>query len=196
MAYLRFSDLQPYARTTRDSLQKSASRVLKEERSLAADDAHFHIFLSHSFKDAELILQLKRLIEANGLTVYVDWETDDALDRNAVTRRTASVLRNRMKHSDSLVFADSAHAEQSKWMPWELGYFDGLKPNHIFVLPLVENSDTEYKGREYVDLYPKIDAVRDLPGRARLVFEDVRSGTSRRMVLLKEASVGVGLYLP
>ena len=82
MAYLRFSELRA---STLLTLQKSASSVLKEERSLAPRDAKFHVFLSHSSLDAADILRLKRMIEGEGLTVYVDWDSDGSLDRNRVT---------------------------------------------------------------------------------------------------------------
>ena len=40
-------------------------------------------------------------------------------------------------------------------MPWELGYFDALKQK-VAILPLVNKSDDEYKGQEYLGLYPCI----------------------------------------
>lgn len=33
----------------------------------------FDVFLSHSLHDAPLILGLKRVLEADGLSIYVDW---------------------------------------------------------------------------------------------------------------------------
>ena len=37
---------------------------------------NFDVFLSHSLRDALLIVGLKRLLEADGLSVYVDWISD------------------------------------------------------------------------------------------------------------------------
>jgi hypothetical protein len=94
---------------------------------------------------------------------WIEWEQrvdDSALDRSTVNRATAELLRARMRASLNLVYANSANAADSKWMPWELGFFDGIKPSHIFVLPLVASSDNEYKGREYLNLYPNLDARR------------------------------------
>ena len=195
MAFLRFSEVRAAARSALRPLQKSASTLLKEERSLAPADAKFAVFLSHSSQDADDILGVKRLIEAEGLTVYVDWITDSALDRNKVDGNTAKLLRLRMNNSSNLIYADSATAEDSKWMPWELGYFDGIRPSHIFVLPLVTSVDSEYKGREYLDLYPKAEAIKDLYGRTRLGFEDVNDGQQRRTIMLKEAAWGPGIDL-
>lgn len=42
-------------------------------------------------------------------------------------------------------------------MPWELGYFDGYKPNKIGILPIRQNPEGYYTGQEYLGLYPKIE---------------------------------------
>jgi hypothetical protein len=57
----------------------------------------FDIFLSHSVRDADLILGLKRMLEAEGCTVYVDWIDDADLDRQNVKAATAARLRERMR---------------------------------------------------------------------------------------------------
>lgn len=41
-------------------------------------------------------------------------------------------------------------------MPWELGYFDGFRPEKVSVLPLANEENDDFKGQEYLDLYPKI----------------------------------------
>ena len=40
------------------------------------------------------------------------------------------MLRQRMDHCRFLLFATSKASPDSKWMPWELGYFDGLRREH------------------------------------------------------------------
>src|SRR4051812_30000041 len=77
----------------------------------------FDVFLSHSSLDAEIILGVKTLLEGEGLRVYVDWVEDPQLDRSHVTPATADLLRVRIRHSHSLVFATSETSSQSKWMP-------------------------------------------------------------------------------
>jgi len=113
----------------------------------------YDIFLSHAFEDAELITGVKILIERQGLTVYVDWIEDSQADRGNVTAKTADLLRERMKHCNFLVFATSKASPQSKWMPWELGYFDGLHPNQVGILPIVETQGGAFSGQEYIGLY-------------------------------------------
>jgi hypothetical protein len=86
---------------------------------------------------------------------------DEELDRNEVTPDTARILRKRMKYSHALIYASSANAAASKWMPWELGYFDGLKGT-VAVLPIDEKPRDTYEGQEYLGLYPYIDqAIAD-----------------------------------
>jgi hypothetical protein len=89
--------------------------------------------------------------------VYVDWMYDPQLDRSHVTPSTARVLRHRMNASASLIYVSSPSSPDSKWMPWELGYFDGFRPGKVAILPVVRSSDSEFREIEFVGLYPKIE---------------------------------------
>jgi len=116
----------------------------------------FDIFLSHSYRDKEIIPYLKKELEDMGYSVYVDWITDKLLSREQVTKETAKVLQKRMKQSKFLFFATSENSPNSKWMPWELGYFDGIKNKRVAILPISkeENDFSEnFKGQEYLGLY-------------------------------------------
>jgi len=110
----------------------------------------YDVFLSHSFSDARVVYGLKSALQDSGLSAYVYW-IDDAESRANVTPETAARLRGRMKSCKSLLYATSASAENSKWMPWELGYFDGLR-GKVAVCPITHSSS--YDGREYLGLYP------------------------------------------
>ncbi len=68
---------------------------LLETAAFNANDS-FDVFLSHSSKDAEVILGIKLLLEGQGLSVYVDWIVDTQLDRTKVNAETAETLRDRM----------------------------------------------------------------------------------------------------
>lgn len=116
--------------------------------------ATFDIFLSHASEDAEVIAGVKLLLEGEGVTVYVDWLTDPQTDRRNVTAETADLLRQRMNRSRYLLYASSAVSSASRWMPWELGYFDGRHPGRVSVLPIVENVTDSFRGVEYLGLYP------------------------------------------
>lgn len=129
----------------------SAKQVLNEGR-VADSTKMFDIFLSHSSEDDQIIAGLKLLLQDLGFTVYVDW-IDQELDPNHVTPQTAAILRDRMSRCKSLVYAYSEHARTSKWMPWELGFFDGLKKSMIAVLPISDVNKKSLQGSEYVGLY-------------------------------------------
>lgn len=117
----------------------------------------FDIFLSHSSKDAEIVLGIKTILERSGKQVYVDWIDDPGLGRNNVSAATAAHLRGRMQQCNSLVYAATGAATDSKWMPWELGYFDGRKgPEAVAIMPIVQYQGQDV-GQEYLDLYPTVE---------------------------------------
>jgi hypothetical protein len=143
------------ARTATASLKKSADAALRE--SAEASRNHFDVFLSHSTKDAELVLGTKNILEKQfDLSVYVDWVTDAHLDRGRVTAETARTLRNRMKQSEALFYLATEGATESTWMPWELGYFDALK-GRVAILPVKKTESSTFTGNEYLGLYPYVD---------------------------------------
>lgn len=191
MAYIKISDARAAGRAALP-LQKSAGRVLAEQAQAFDAAEHYDIFLSHSFDDAEIIYGVKKMIEALNLTVYVDWIEDAKLDRTNVTAKTAAVLRERMKACSSLVYAHSANSPNSVWMPWELGYFDGIRPRQVWILPLVSDYDSEFKHQEYLGLYPSVEKLSSIAGRTRLGFDNV--GSDKQQVLLEKAAKGQGVY--
>jgi hypothetical protein len=116
----------------------------------------YDIFLSHSSKDEVEVAGLTLILQDLGYTVYVDWIEDPELNRNRVTKQNAKLLRARMNQCDSLLYAFSDNAATSTWMPWELGYFDGMK-GHVAVLPITPTATSDFSGNEYVGLYPYVD---------------------------------------
>ena len=191
MAYIRIDEARAVGRAA-VPLQKSAGRILAEQARAFDAAESYDIFLSHSFDDADAIYGVKEMIEALHLTVYVDWIDDPTLDRGKVTVKSAAVLRDRMKACSSLVYVHSANSPKSVWMPWELGYFDSIKPHQVWILPLVANYDSEYKEQEYLGLYPPVVKLSSLAGRARLGFDSV--GDDNHEVLLEKAARGHGVY--
>jgi hypothetical protein len=136
------------------------TRVLAESvlRKAAAAplSAEYDIFLSHAHEDAEVIAGAKAILEGEGLKVYVYWIDDNTT--GPVTVATAANLRNRMSHCSSLIYASSQSSPTSKWMPWELGYFDGRKPGRVAIMPLPASSTT-FAGQEYLGLYPNVERI-------------------------------------
>ena len=156
MAYFTKQEAYDSARKTKLSTE-SYSNKLESIVESQKYKYHFDVFLSHSVKDAELVLGVVRILEDMGQKVYVDWVVDQQLSRDSVTKETAETLRNRMKQSSKLLYLATNNASSSKWMPWELGYFDGLKSGKVAILPLVDYSFSSFKGQEYLGLYPALD---------------------------------------
>ena len=157
MRFFTFSEMKAYAENETSRFNISMESYFNESIKQQNKQNNFDIFLSHSSKDQTLILGIKKFIEESGYSVYIDWVDDPQLDRANVNVQTADVLRTRMKQSKFLLYIDSNNANASKWMPWELGYFDGYKPNKIGILPIRQNPEGYYTGQEYLGLYPKIE---------------------------------------
>jgi hypothetical protein len=133
-------------------------------------DAEFDVFLSHAATDAELVDAAAARIAAVGIRIYVDRVDDTELDRNAVTRETAQRLRQRMRRCRVLVLAVTRHSAASRWIPWELGYFDG-HAGEVFVYPL-DTATQEYgTGQEYLDLYERLEPSRAPEALAQRLVE-------------------------
>ncbi len=132
----------------------SAASVLANEATSFSNSARYDVFLSHSHLDAAIMYGLKASFEEKGFTVYVYW-IDDAASSQIVNADTAERLRSRMKSCRSLVYATSENANSSRWMPWELGYVDGLH-GKVAICPIT--NEAEFKGREYLSLYPVMES--------------------------------------
>lgn len=158
-----FTKKEAYAAAARRTGQRSARKMLTESMESYSSADRYDVFLSHSFSDADLVLGVKTLLEAQGMKVYVDWIDDDDLDRNQVTIKTAETLRFRMRQSHMLYFIATKNTPSSKWMPWELGFFDGFKPNKVFILPVMDSENEQFEGQEYLKLYPIVSKEETNP---------------------------------
>jgi hypothetical protein len=159
-------------------LTASAAQFELSSRAKAAT-GNFDVFLSHSMRDALLILGLKRVLEAEGLSVYVDWVEDPQLDRTKVNAATAAHLRERMNKCRSLVYATSQNASTSRWMPWELGFFDGAHgPDRVAICPITTGTGS-HNGEEYLGLYKTLEKVRDAGVSRPFVVRSLRRQAER-----------------
>lgn len=190
MAYLTTADAVGAFRAVqaRTPLRKSATVILDESVRSARADAQYDVFLSHCLRDAEQIAGVKAYLETQGVSVYVDWIEDRQLDRTKVTPATADLLRQRMRQSASLMFATSESSPDSKWMPWELGYFDGLRQGRVAVLPLVAVEGDAFVGQEYLGLYPTVEKLPARDGSTKVFV--TRGHRSRAYLPLREFQAG------
>ena len=164
MAFLTTSEAINASRAQWGTRSVAESQIQKASK--AAMSTEFDVFLSHAYEDAEVVAGVKVLLEREGLTVYVDWIEDAQADRSKVTPQTAEMLRQRMRHCGFLLFASTKAAPNSKWMPWELGYFDGRRPGKVGILPLVQSANAPFVGQEYLGLYPSYQ-IHDWKGHGR-----------------------------
>ncbi len=145
------------ARETRDRTSKSYRKILEEAAKTPED--RFDIFLSHSIKDAEIVRGTHVILERLGYSVYVDWIVDPELDRAAVSRSTALHLKERMRQCKALLYLSTQNSVESKWMPWELGFFDGFSGGKVAILPVSKINRDDYRGQEYLSVYPYADVA-------------------------------------
>jgi hypothetical protein len=161
MAFIKKTTARQYANNYVRKRQHVSSRsIVNESEKFHYTGKTYDVFLSHSSKDTDLVLGVRAILEEQGKSVYVDWLDDAGMDRTKVTRENADMLRSRMKACSSLIFMATENASTSKWVPWELGYFDGYRENSIAILPLVEDWQTSFEGQEYLALYPIIEQVQ------------------------------------
>lgn len=116
----------------------------------------YDLFISHSFMDKQLVGVLYKKFEEAGYKVYIDWKEAKLQDRENVSSETAKILRERMNQCSGLSYIATGNNVNSKWCPWELGYADGKK-NRAAILPILNSRNNEYKGLEYLGIYPYID---------------------------------------
>lgn len=166
------------ARALREILlvNKAAGTFLNESVAAQRSDRAYDIFLSHAVIDAKDVLGAKLVLEDLGYSVYVDWLEDPNLDRSAVSRATAKILRERMSSCRALFYAVTPGSSMSKWMQWECGYFDGLK-GRTAVLPIIEATQDPYKGTEYLSLYPYIDRAEKKGAVGQFLWVNETSNT-------------------
>jgi hypothetical protein len=157
MALLTEAQVTQKATIAKVLKKSTASEILTEA---ASADAKFDVFLSHSSAEPEnILLGVKRYLEDEGLSVYVDKYNDPQLSPEEVTPDTAALLRTRMKASNALLYVHSRHSKKSRWMPWELGFFDGLK-NRVGIIPIAQGEQAKFEGEEYLGLYPYVDSAK------------------------------------
>lgn len=120
---------------------------------------HYDVFLCHSSKDHNEVLGIVEKLNKKGFVAFVDWVSDrEDLKRENSNKHTAEVIKQRLKQSKCLMYVHSKNGEASRWVPWEIGYFDALK-GKVCVLSLPD-VDPEEKA-EYIEGYPVVSFEED-----------------------------------
>lgn len=94
----------------------------------------FDVFLSHSYRRQSELLQVKNLLNQQGLVVYVDWINDaEMLQREKQNEDTFNVLYERLRQSSALLFVQTELSIGSKYCMDELIYFKQLnRPMYLY----------------------------------------------------------------
>lgn len=122
-------------------------------------EAEVTIFLSHSHKDRELIKPTLAFLRSHGVKLYVDWMDEGMPD--VVSGETAKKLKERIQQQKKFLVLVTENSNDSRWVPWELGYADPTKGmDHIASFPVTESGD--FTHNEYLRIYPKIQFVADI----------------------------------
>lgn len=146
MRYITETELRNYSRKYYDPINESNKRKYRATKT---------IFLSHSHKDADLIKPAIAYFLSQGIEIYVDWLDPEM--PSVTSAKTASKIKDKIKENQKFVVLLTVNSKESKWVPWELGYADGVKgESKIAILPILRNSYDSFKGVEYMDLYAKI----------------------------------------
>jgi len=129
------------------------------------------VFLSHSHRDNDVVLNAMGLLAHYGGDPYVDWLDPGMPDRTDA--QTAQSIKAKIDSCARFVLLASERALVSRWVPWELGFGDARKGlDRIAILP-VRESDSEYSGSEYLQIYSSIRSTNDYdyavfpPGQSR-----------------------------
>lgn len=143
-----------------------------------ASAKRFDVFLSHRYGDQAPVRALKQHIERDlGYSVYVDWIESPELDRSKVDQATAEALRVTMRQCSCLVFYAGRKARSSRWMPWELGFFDGRHGSRRIAVYCPTEQRALPAQQEYLRLYQRIDE-RSLAGFLAWATDDTAAVTS------------------
>jgi TIR domain len=121
----------------------------------------YDIFLSHAAQDFQEVDEVRSILLAAKFRVYCDRYDDKLLDRTKVTAATANTLKDRMRRCNAMVFVVTRNSSGSKWMPWELGFFDGVR-GKVLVYPVDDAALTAANEQEYLSLF-KILTPGSLP---------------------------------
>lgn len=154
MTFIRESDVRARAHRRAKSSGQTPHDALNDLA--AVRRSRFDIFLSQTTRDAEIVLGVYDLLFEQGYSIFCDWIIAPEVSRSQVSPANAAFVRGAMMICDTLLFLDTEQADQSLWMCWELGWFDGNK-GHVAILPVLADKTLQYRSREFLGLYPYIE---------------------------------------
>jgi hypothetical protein len=153
------------------------------------------VFISHKQEDAAAAERLRDSIVGQGYTCYTDTR-DRHIGRIVSARKKAERLRKQLRGCRSLIYLYSPRAIESKWMPWELGFFDGRWGSVPVGLYFTATEPRQRKGerrlqetfsvQEYLEMYERVDEAS---------LADFLRRTVSNTALLNRADVDVDRWM-
>ncbi|MGN7805780.1 hypothetical protein ACTJKE_24190 [Ensifer sp. 22521] len=169
MPFLHQDDIREVGKEFSRSLGATPEEALRRLGRSRRD--HYDIFLSQTTRDAEIVLGVYSILVDMGYAVFCDWLEAPSPRRDEVTPANAEFIRDMMRISDTLLFLDTYNADQSLWMCWELGWFDGSK-GLVAILPVLPEGMRYYRQREFLGLYPYVEVTEER--KLKIVRPNVR----------------------
>jgi len=107
---------------------------------------HFDVFLSHSYGRQTELLEVKEILNKQGLIVYVDWINDaEMMSREKQNNDTFNVLYERLRQSSSLLFIQTKQSVDSEYCSDEIAFFKELnRPMYILEHEPIEEQSSFY----------------------------------------------------
>ena len=123
------------------------------------EPSEYDVFISYSWNDRTYANKVVQLLERCGYDVYIDYN-DTHLDRSNVSEETAKRIIQAMQKCKGLLHLYSPSASVSKWCPWEVGVFSGIKDFKCANLPITEDYNEDFKKQEYLEIYPYVEYAK------------------------------------
>ena len=137
------------------------NRTIPKRKITAFDSKHnvtskTMVFISHKHTDLNDLAGIIGFLEKFNVEVYIDSQDENIPE--STCGATALRIKEKIKDSDKFIFLATDEAIESKWCNWELGFGDAHKyhNNQIAIFPLGNSSREQYKGNEYMQIYPYI----------------------------------------
>lgn len=122
------------------------------------------VFISHKHSDLEELKGVIGFLESKyNVKAYID--SRDTSMPSKTSGETALKIKARITQCKKFIFLATDGAVESQWCNWELGFGDAQKfeSNSIALFPVKErySGDADFKGNEYMEIYPHIVCRKD-----------------------------------
>lgn len=141
-----------------ESVVNESLREVRTFSAKSADTSKRTVFLSHKHDDLKDLQGVMGKLQGMDAKIYID-SMDNKMPEQT-SGETATRIKDVIKYCDKFILIATEKAIESYWCNWELGIGDTFKFNkHIAILPIKEKGtyDFQYKGNEYLQIYPRID---------------------------------------